>query len=93
MNWNLRFNGDIENRPVKLWAYGDSGELKVETTQLGDFADPTIVMVISDGDKIEFEATDTKDLVVQLLDVGFTEAGAREIARFGEPPTAQTGAG
>lgn len=90
MNWKPLFDGEVENRPVKLWIYDDGGELKVETTQLGDVADPSIALVISDGDKIEVEATDAKDLVQQLRAVGFSEAAAREIARHGELPAARS---
>jgi pSer/pThr/pTyr-binding forkhead associated (FHA) protein len=92
--WQLRFKGPIEGREVELYVY-DTGELKVKTTQKdlestsGSFEEGSNIFphVSSPGDEIEIDGDDADHLIGELMQSGFQEAGAREIARHGRPPT------
>ncbi len=94
IDWEPRYKAHIEGRDVELWQYRYGGELRVITTQAGtqivsgSLEAGSIVMpsVISDGDRLEIEATTADDLVARLLANGFSEREAKEIARHGRAP-------
>jgi hypothetical protein len=96
MNWMPRFKGDVDGRYVELFEYQDGGDLKVVTTQAGEEFIPgsiepgSMLMpgVIPDGSRLEIDAPTADELVSELIASGFTEKGAKEIARHGRHPAA-----
>ncbi|HWI81576.1 MAG TPA: hypothetical protein VNT59_06075 [Ramlibacter sp.] len=93
-DWMPRFKGDVDGRYVELFECGDGGKLKVVTTPAGDVRsagsfDPgseTFMRVVPSGAAIEIEASTADGLVRELIAAGFTERGAKEIARHGRRP-------
>jgi len=93
--WTPLFEGSIDDRPVKLSKY-HSGELRVKTEQLetesteGSFEQGSRVfpVVISAGDPITIEANTPDQLIQELRVCGFSEKGAKEIARLSRDPEA-----
>lgn len=92
--WTPRFKGPIDGRFVELFQYEDSQELKVKTTQhktettRGSYEPGSTIFpsVISEGDEIVIEGATADQLVIELVNSGFSETGAREIARHGRIP-------
>ncbi|WP_425952992.1 hypothetical protein [Ralstonia pseudosolanacearum] len=88
--WITRFEGTVEDRPVKVSEYNDGeGErgLRVETNYgkdqiLGESVRGVIAGVpVSADDTMHVEATTPEELESALIEEGFTPAGAKEIAR------------
>lgn len=90
-NWELAFDGTIEDRPVQLFRYGTTNELKALTTQKGnentglvvDEDSITFPLCVNDGDPIEISGSNPDDLELNLKQCGFSKEGAKEIARHG----------
>lgn len=88
--WITRFEGTVEDRPVKVSEYNDgegSRSVRVETNYgkdqiLGDGVRGVIAGVpVSADDKMYVDASTPEELESALIDEGFTPGGAKEIAR------------
>lgn len=98
-SWKLLFDGTLDERTVRLYAYDDTANLKVCTTQKGTVTTPTyrdgnqvvVGMTISDGDEIEIDGGNPDDLESKLLACGFSDAEAKDIARHARIPEALGG--
>jgi len=87
--WTQVFSGSIDDRPViiKVWDDGESHSIRVETNYnkdqiIGDLPD-VIGVPVSANEPMNVDGATPEELERILVeDGGFSEAGAKEIARL-----------